>query len=101
MALSDTFKIITSAFAVVAGAAAGPGITTVVIKAVGFRVAGVLVRSLAAAWMASMGPVQAGGLFAILQSIGVAGLGPLGIAVSAIWGASAASGLAWSLMSWC
>ncbi|POW21208.1 hypothetical protein PSHT_02643 [Puccinia striiformis] len=75
------------ALAAVAGAAASPVISTGIIKTVGFQAAGVLVSSPAAAWMVSIGTVQAGSLVVVLQSIGAVGLGPLGIVLSgAGWG---------------
>ncbi|KAI7952461.1 hypothetical protein MJO29_008092 [Puccinia striiformis f. sp. tritici] len=67
------------ALAAIVGAAAGPVISTGIIKAMGFQAAGILAGSPAAAWMVSIGAVQAGSLVAVFQSIGAVGLGPLGI----------------------
>ena len=53
------------------------------LSALGFTPSGVAAGSLAAAWQASIGNVAAGSTFAMLQSIGAAGLGqschPLGV----------------------
>ncbi|KNE98053.1 hypothetical protein PSTG_08728 [Puccinia striiformis f. sp. tritici PST-78] len=67
------------ALAAIVGAAAGPVISTGIIKAMGFQAAGIRAGSPAAAWMVSIGAVQAGSLVAVFQSIGAVGLGPLGI----------------------
>ncbi|KAI7949360.1 hypothetical protein MJO28_008181, partial [Puccinia striiformis f. sp. tritici] len=48
------------ALAAIVGAAAGPVISTGIIKAMGFQAAGILAGSPAAAWMVSIGAVQAG-----------------------------------------
>ncbi|KAI9619500.1 hypothetical protein H4Q26_014263 [Puccinia striiformis f. sp. tritici PST-130] len=75
------------ALAAVVGAAAGPVISTGIIKAVGFQAASVLFGSPAAGWMVSIGAVQAGSLIVVLQGIGAVGLGPLGIVLFAAgWG---------------
>ncbi|KNE95093.1 hypothetical protein PSTG_11570 [Puccinia striiformis f. sp. tritici PST-78] len=52
--------------AAVVGVASSLVISTGIIKAVGFQAAGFLVGSPAAAWMASIGAVQAGSLIVVL-----------------------------------
>eukprot|EP01119_Soliformovum_irregulare_P024439 TRINITY_DN875_c0_g2_i2.p1 TRINITY_DN875_c0_g2~~TRINITY_DN875_c0_g2_i2.p1 ORF type:complete len:288 (+),score=52.82 TRINITY_DN875_c0_g2_i2:154-1017(+) len=66
----------------------------VVLGALGFGAGGIVGGSVAAAWMASSGPIAAGSTFALLQSAGAAGLGTaatgglaaIGAAVSATTG---------------
>ena len=66
-----------------AGIKATGATVTRLLSALGFTPSGVVAGSLAAAWQASIGNVVAGSIFAILQSIGAAGLGkschPLGV----------------------
>ncbi|POV96852.1 hypothetical protein PSHT_14914 [Puccinia striiformis] len=81
------------ALAAVVGAAAGPVISTGIIKAVGFQAASVLFGSPAAGWMVSIGAVQAGSLIVVLQGIGAVGLGPLGIVLFAAGWASVGWGV--------
>eukprot|EP01119_Soliformovum_irregulare_P024438 TRINITY_DN875_c0_g2_i1.p1 TRINITY_DN875_c0_g2~~TRINITY_DN875_c0_g2_i1.p1 ORF type:complete len:290 (+),score=56.48 TRINITY_DN875_c0_g2_i1:154-1023(+) len=65
-----------------------------VLSAAGFGAGGIVGGSVAAAWMASSGPIAAGSTFALLQSAGAAGLGTaatgglaaIGAAVSATTG---------------
>ncbi|RGB37891.1 hypothetical protein C1646_740887 [Rhizophagus diaphanus] len=72
-----------------ASAIVAPFIISAIIYALGFGTGGVAVNSFAAWFMSLYGGVIAhGSLVSILQSIGAAGLGPLGIFLSSSFGAA-------------
>ncbi|KAL7638103.1 UNVERIFIED_CONTAM: hypothetical protein RMT77_011728 [Armadillidium vulgare] len=72
----------------VAGAAATTVIAPVVLGGLGFTAGGVAASSMAAAWQASIGNVVAHSLFAVLQSVGAAGMGAIGVAITSLGGAA-------------
>ncbi|KAF9988522.1 hypothetical protein BGZ65_000592 [Modicella reniformis] len=82
--------------AVVGGVIAGPLIVTGAVAALGFGAGGILAGTPAAAIMASYGgTVTSGSLWAVLQSIGAAGLGATGTVIAgSVGGAVVAGGVA-------